>query len=411
MKILNVNMSIDPVTGGGTAERTLQMSIHLAKKGVKCSILTTDTGLNPEYITDIERKGVNIYALRALSRRFHLPECSFNTINKLIQQADIIHLMNHWTILNALAYIAIRKFHKPYVVCPAGALNIYGRSKTSKTVYNWLTGRRIVNNADGQIAVTPDEINQFLSYGADSSTIHIIPNGINENDFQEKDTIEFRKKYDLRNNPFIMFIGRLNHIKGPDLLLQAFCNVKSKLDGYHLVFAGPDGGMLHGLKHMSKKHDAENRVHFIGYIGGKDKSQAYHAADLVVIPSRQEAMSIVVLEAGITKTPVLISDKCGFNDIADIDGGMVVPDTIEGLGNGLIEMLKDLSVLKEKGTNLYKYTYDHFIWDKIVDNYINLYQKILRSRYEITITLLTISLRLLMPVTVFQYYSYFLTTA
>ncbi|MDL1967003.1 MAG: hypothetical protein LWW97_00295 [Deltaproteobacteria bacterium] len=94
------NMSIDPVTGGGTAEQTLQMSIHLAKKVVKSSILTTDTGLNPEYKEDMERKGVNIYASRTLSRRFHLPICSFNTINKLIQQTDIIHLMNNWTILH-----------------------------------------------------------------------------------------------------------------------------------------------------------------------------------------------------------------------------------------------------------------------------------------------------------------------
>ncbi len=90
-------------------------------------------------------------------------------------------------------------------------------------------------------------------------------------------------------------------------------------------------------------------------------------------------MSIVVLEAGIANTPVLITDKCGFNDIADIDGGMVVKATVEGLEKGLVEMLKDLSVLKKKGNNLYKYTYDNFIWDKVVDNYINLYHQILNA--------------------------------
>ncbi len=380
MKILNVNMSIDPVTGGGTSERTLQMSIHLAKKGMKCSILTTDTGITPDYIKDMERKGVDIYAMQAINSRFYLPKYgSSKTITNLVQQSDIIHIMNHWTVLNALVYNSIRKLRKPYVVCPAGALNIYGRSKISKTVYNWLTGRRIVRNAKRQIAVTYDEINQFISYGVDSSTINVIPNGINEDDFQDKDVIGFREKYDLRNNPFIMFIGRLNHIKGPDLLLRAFCNVKDKLDGYHLVFAGPDGGLLDELKHLSGRSDAGNRVHFIGYIGGKEKSRAYHAADLVVIPSRQEAMSIVLLEGGITKTPVLITDKCGFNEIADVDGGMVVEATIEGLEKGLVEMLKDSSVMKEKGRNLYKYTHDNFIWDKIVDKYINLYQEIVSA--------------------------------
>ncbi len=169
MKILNVNMSIDPVRGGGTAERTLQMSLYLARKGIECSILTTDIGLNDEYIKNIERAGVKIYALPTINERFYLPTygCS-KTIANIVQQADIIHIMNHWTILNVLViYCYTKKLNKPYVICPAGALNIYGRSKTIKMVYNWLTGRKIVKNADGQIAITPDEINQFISYGAE----------------------------------------------------------------------------------------------------------------------------------------------------------------------------------------------------------------------------------------------------
>jgi len=380
MKILNVNMSIDPVTGGGTAERTLQMSLYLVKKGIECSILTTDIGLNDEYINNIEMAGVNIYALPTINKRFYLPRYScYKTIAKLIQHFDIIHIMNQWTILNALVYNSVRNLNKPYVICPAGALNIYGRSKLSKKIYSLVTGKRIIRNAERHIAITKDEINQFISYGVGLESIHVIPNGINPEDYHESNDEEFRSKYRLGKDPFIMFMGRLNHIKGPDLLLQAFCSVKDKLDGYHLVFAGPDGGMFHELKRMLNRHNAGDRVHFIGYIGGKDKSQAYHAADLVIIPSRQEAMSIVVLEAGITKTPVLITDRCGFNDVADIDGGMVVKATVESLGKGLVEVLKDLSVLKNKGRNLYKYTYDNFIWDKVVDNYINLYQQILNA--------------------------------
>ena len=42
MKVLNVNPFINPSSGGGTAERTLQMSYYLAKSGVQCSILTLD---------------------------------------------------------------------------------------------------------------------------------------------------------------------------------------------------------------------------------------------------------------------------------------------------------------------------------------------------------------------------------
>ena len=70
--------------------------------------------------------------------------------------------MSHWTPINILAYVLIRFYRKPYVVCPAGALPIFGRSKLFKRFYNKIVGKRIIKNADGCIAVTPDEIS--ISY-------------------------------------------------------------------------------------------------------------------------------------------------------------------------------------------------------------------------------------------------------
>ena len=93
--------------------------------------------------------------------------------------------------------------------------------------------------------------------------------------------------------------------------------------------------MLNELRRMVEASDVRNRVHFTGHIGGTEKSEAYRAADFLVIPSRQEAMSIVVLEAGITGTPVLITDQCGFDDVAAVAGGIVVAASVEGLQEGI----------------------------------------------------------------------------
>jgi glycosyltransferase involved in cell wall biosynthesis len=169
-------------------------------------------------------------------------------------------------------------------------------------------------------------------------------------------------------------VGRLNAIKGPDLLLQAFCNISNTLQDYHLVFVGPDDGMLAQLKEMAVAFDTSNRTHFIGYLGGEDKAQAYYAADLLVVPSRQEAMSIVVLESGITGTPVLITDQCGFDDVLNIGGGQVVPATIEGLQKGLNEILKGPEGLKAMGERLNHYVRTHFAWDTVVNKYLELYK-------------------------------------
>jgi len=144
-----------------------------------------------------------------------------------------------------------------------------------------------------------------------------------------------------------------------------------------LVFVGPDDGMLSELKQMVDEYQLNDRIHFIGYLGGADKSNAYHAADLLVIPSRQEAMSIVVLEAGISGTPVLLTDQCGFNVIEKIDGGKVVQASVKGIELGLIEILRDKDRLNSMGSNLKQYTNENFTWDSIIGKYLTLFGQIL----------------------------------
>jgi glycosyltransferase involved in cell wall biosynthesis len=174
-------------------------------------------------------------------------------------------------------------------------------------------------------------------------------------------------------------MGRLNSAKGPDLLLRAFCNLRDHLAQYHLVFAGPDQDMSTELRAIVAQYSVADRVHFLGYVGGVDKSRAYYAADLLVIPSRREAMSIVVLEAGISGTPVLMTDQCGFNEITDTGGGMVVPASVGGLEKGLVSVLSDRENLKMKGQKLKAFVSKHFLWDTIIDQYVQLYKGISRN--------------------------------
>ena len=375
MRVLNVNVMINSRQGGGAAERTAQTSRFLAKAGVDCTILTMDLGLTQECLKVLN--GVRVTALTCLFKRFYFPKLSYSKIKNIVAESDVIHLMGHWTFLNAMVYLIVRLLNKPYVVCPAGMLPVYGRSKIIKKLYNLLIGNSIIRNANGYIAISLNEIDQFLEYGIEKEKVSIIPNGIDPEDYKIKNYINFKKKYGLGDDPFILFMGRLNPIKGPDLLLNAFCNVKGKLNNYNLVFAGPDEGMLPVLKKIANNSGIEDRIYFTGYLDGEEKSSAYHAANLLAIPSRKEAMSIVVLEAGITKTPVLITDQCGFDEVADINGGRVVSASVDGLQNGLIEILKDSDELSLMGANLEKYTRRHFIWDAVINKYIKLYQNIL----------------------------------
>lgn len=378
MKILNVMHNMDAVTGGGAAERTFQMSRYLVRMGAGCAVLTTDVGMTPERREALA--GVEVVALPYFNRRFYVPKFSLRQMRNLVGSVDVIHLMGHWTAINVLTYLLARQLGKPYVVCPAGSLMVFGRSRWLKRLFRWLIGARIVGEAAGHIAISPNEIPQFRTYGVKADRVTVIPNGIDPEDFASKDAADFRDRYDLGDRPIVLFVGRLSPEKGPDLLLDAFWRAGERVDDYLLVFAGPDGGMLPKLRETAERRRLKDRVRFLGFVGGAAKSDAYHAADLLVIPSRREAMSIVVLEAGAAGTPVLLTDQCGFSEVAEIGGGRVVPASAEGLEEGLIAMLENPKKLREMGDRLRRFTEAGFTWDSIAERHLDLYADILGTR-------------------------------
>jgi glycosyltransferase involved in cell wall biosynthesis len=371
MRVLNVNTSLDLKTGGGTAERTFQMSRFLARQGVQCTVLTLDIGLDTHRIAALEL--ATIVAVPYLWKRFYVPLISRQTIRKLVNEADIIHLMGHWSILNALVYLAVRRAGKPYAICPAGALPLFGRSGWLKRCYNLIVGNAIVRNASIWIAVTAGEFPHFESYGIPPSRVVVIPNGVCEEDFPVTDTKAFLLRRGLPDAPVILFMGRLNPIKGPDLLLQAFIQICDRLPNYHLAFVGPDGGMLSALTEMAEMSGLAERVHFLGYVDGVDKSSAYRLARLLVVPSRQEAMSIVAVEAGICGTPVLLTDQCGFSEIRALDARLEVSASASGIAAGLIGLLADPAVLEQVAPAWKSFVESRYAWDAIVPHYLKLY--------------------------------------
>jgi len=380
MKTLNVNMALNTLYGGGTAYRTLQLSKYLLKNGIACTVLTLDLGLSNNILKSLEK--ASIITLPYINRRYFIPWISLDLlrrINHIIQSVDVIHIIGNFSIINALAYIFARRLKKPYVLCPAGSLIVHGRSRWLKHLFNLMIGKRIIRDAVKYIAITVDEIAQMREYGINHDEIVFIPNGVSQDEFMIRDGSGFRSKFGLGDSPFILFVGTFSSIKGPDLLLKAFYRVSNKFPSYHLVFAGTDRGMLPELKDYVEKNKLQERVHFVGYIGDEDKPKAYRTADLLVVPSRHEAMSMVAIEAGVCGTPVLLTDQCGFGEITEAGGGLVVPASINGIENGLIEILSDPDELKKTGAKLERYIRSKYTWDIIIRRYIKVYNEILTN--------------------------------
>jgi glycosyltransferase involved in cell wall biosynthesis len=370
---------MDPVMGGGTAERTFQLAKYFSGRGSTVTILTTDSGLSEDRRKTLG--GINVIGLRCLFRRFFVVEPRFTLIASLVRRSTIIHLMGHWNILNVIVVFFAWRHRIPYVICPAGELRLFGRSLLLKRIFNILVGNRIVRYASGCIAVTESEFPEFESYGIKASSIQVLPNGIVPDALISHPQTDILSRIGCNKKNYILFMGRLNLIKGPDLLLRAFSKVANANPQLHLVFAGPDGGLLNKLSEETRIMGLQSRVHFAGYVTDGDKATLYKEALFLAIPSRHEAMSIVVLEAGSVSVPVLLTKRCGFNRVADVSGGELVEVSVNDISKGIDCLLRNRDSLEEMGKNLKKLVLDHYSWDYIGLCHENYFQSIANPKY------------------------------
>jgi glycosyltransferase involved in cell wall biosynthesis len=373
MRVLLVNMTLDAVTGGGTAARTVQSARALAAAGVTCRIATT-VGRRDRVPDD---EDLDVIRLPAVGGRFRVPTAGFGDMRTAAAQADVLLLLNHWTPINVVAYRAARRTGTPYVVSPAGALPIVGRSRAIKRAYNALYGRRIVRDAAAHIAITADETRQFAPYDVPPDRVVVIPNGMP--DLPRGDADRFRARHRLGSAPLMLFLGRLAFVKGPDLLLQAFARAATEMPAWHLAYAGGDDGMRAALLHAAASHPACERIHFVGHLDAAARSDALAACDLVVVPSRLEAMSLVVLEAAAMARPVLATRTCGVPQIAESGGGWVVEADAESLASGLRTAAASHEAFGDMGEAWRAFAAVRYGWPALAARYRELFARVIQA--------------------------------
>jgi glycosyltransferase involved in cell wall biosynthesis len=374
MRVLNVVSIFSAREGAGNAERTAQLTRAIQSGDVSCTVLTLDIGRPEDRVADIA--GASLIVLPCLSSRFQIPRGGWRKVVAAVRDSEVVHLMGYWTVLGAMAYLAARRHGVPYVVSPAGALPIFGRSRWLKRIYNLIVGRSLIRHASGWIAVTTAEFPHFEAYGIPRSRVTVISNGVWESDFPMGDGDEFFRATGISRGPFVLFVGRLNPIKGPDLLLEAFGQLAEEFPEFRLVFAGPDEGMQAVLEARIRDLGLSDRVIFCGFVSGQMKMAAYKAARLLVVPSRSEAMSLVAVEAGICGTPVLMTDQCGLNELGKVSPGLIVAASIDGLTAGLRFALANPVRLAEWGEGWRSIVRERFLWRNLAKQFTSLLEEV-----------------------------------
>ena len=365
MHVLLVCMSLDPAFGTGTAEKAAGLARALMRAGERVTILTIDTfsAARSEDLRD-----ARMVSLPLLNRRFWIPFPFFHRIREAVASADIVVLTNHWMLLNLAAASAARRLGKPTVVIPSGALPITGRSRLIKRLYNAAGGTRLIFEAAAHIATTREEAGNLTAYGVRADRIHVIPNAIE----LPAVTATGPSPYPT---PFILFVGRLTATKGPDLLLEAFIRVAGRIP-HHCVLAGPDEGMLPALRRTALRAGLAARVHIPGAISREEADRAFASSAIVVVPSRGDAMTLVVLEAAVHARPLIITDRCGVGSFAEAGAVRMTAADSTSIADALFEVLTSSDGGAEMGRTLRQYVAAHYTWDVIVEHYRRVFQEV-----------------------------------
>jgi glycosyltransferase involved in cell wall biosynthesis len=357
VKVLLTTISLDPERGGGTAERTRCIAHHLNAQKIDCHVLTMEGG---RYAEALEAQSIPVTVTGHLRIRYHIPLLNFRTLWRLISGTDIVHVLGYWNVLSVATCGIARASGKPFVLSAAGEFAGLERPRCDQRIFHAALGRRMIRDASLLIAITSLEREQMIrQLDVDPNKVVVVPNGVDPIDWPI-DGDEF-----LPSGRFVLFLGRLAHIKGPDILLDAFASISRQFPDVSLVIAGSDFGMRSELAARVSELSLAGRVVFTGFLDDRARWTAYRKAALLAVPSRSEAMSLVALEAAAAGTPVLISDQCGFVDIASSAGAVVVPPDVEGLSRGLSIMLAQETDLRAMGEKARAFVLERYAWPHI----------------------------------------------
>lgn len=173
--------------------------------------------------------------------------------------------------------------------------------------------------------------------------ISIIPNGIHENKIiMDVDPGRVKEEYGIHPcAPVVLFVGRMNYQKGPDLLVRAIPSVLARRWDVRFVIIG-EGEMRPVCENLARELNVYDSCHFLGYVGEAVKKKWMNACNLVCVPSRNEPFGIILLEAWDASKNIVATDAISLID--NFRDGVIVyqsPDSIAWGINHVFDNYKD----------------------------------------------------------------------
>jgi glycosyltransferase involved in cell wall biosynthesis len=266
--------------------------------------------------------------------------------NVSLFDAVIVHGI--WQFHSLATYLACRCLKTPYYVFIHGALDPwfkrhYFLKHLKKCIYWLLVEYHVLKRSGGLLFTSKDEKllarESFWPYNFNELVVGFGKEGRVANTLFEK--AQFLKKFpNLTDRKLILFVSRMHAKKGVDLLVKAFFAIAKAHPEYQLVMLGPDPDDFQSKLETNVTEELARRVTWTGWVDSDEKWGAYALAEVFALVSHSENWGAAVVEALLSGTPVLLSNKVNiWREVVDSEAGLVDDDTEDGAARLMVEWI------------------------------------------------------------------------
>ncbi len=257
---------------------------------------------------------------------------------------------------------------------------------------------RTMEASDRVVAATEVDRAQILRHYGDLAPISIISGGVDLQRFQPKPRAAARADIGVREGKVLLFVGRIQRLKGLEVLLRAFALARQtgQADDTRLLIVGGlpvriGRGVGHEtreigrLQRLSQRLGIADQVTFVGAVQQNRLADYYSAADATVMPSSYESFGLVAVESLACGTPVVATRVGGLSTIVrDGETGFLVPWRDPQLFADRIGLLLADTALRDRLAAQARPSVERFGWEHIAGAHLAMFRDLLSEREEVS---------------------------
>lgn len=297
---------------------------------------------------------------------------------RLIDQADVVHLHGLWCPLNVLFAELARRRQRPYVISPHGRLmpdpgQAWGWQRRWAEIRH---RRAMFRPAACLLAFSTAERDELQSRGL-NRRVELLPLGVNT--YLAPGGAPPAELDSLAGRRCLLVLGPIDQAEGVAEFLRGCQTLSAGLEPWLLVFAGPQRGDCQAMLEAGlRRKGVLDRVAFVCQPDLEAQRSLLGRAALVVLPTPRHQPPVSALQAMAAGVPVLVSSLAGLAEVESFGAGRVTPPGFDSMREALAELValpaERLQQMGRRAAELARTRYD---WQQLVGRYVKLYRSLL----------------------------------